>query len=297
MNRQATSLCPPRPVALRLLRGEVSHQRLGEGFRRFSYPMFQIELAWQDDVPLLPTRIGPLALQAPGWMSWRGRDHGRRDGSCPVAWCREILAQHGLQAYQHRITLQCMPRVLGMGFNPVSFWRAYDEAGRLGAILAEVHNTFGEQHTYLLHAPDHRPLRDGEPLQATKCFHVSPFFDRQGHYRFEFHDEGGQQLVRIDLHREGQVALRTALSLTPQAGEARPLWQALRHQPWLCLQVLGGIHWQALKLWRRGARFFRLPEQLPEHVTAGGPEQAADALASPDRPTRPAPTQPSPRGA
>ncbi|TXH47086.1 MAG: DUF1365 domain-containing protein [Burkholderiaceae bacterium] len=288
---------PPRPTGLRLLRGEVSHQRLGEGFRRFSYPMFQIELAWQDDQALLPTRIGPLALGAAGWMSWQGRDHGLRDGSCPVLWCREVLAQHGLQAYQHRVTLQCMPRVLGMGFNPVSFWRAYDEHGRLGAILAEVHNTFGEQHTYLLHAPDHRPLRDGEPLQATKCFHVSPFFDRQGHYRFEFHDEGGQQLVRIDLHREGQAALRTALTMTPSDGLAPQLWQALRQQPWLCLQVLGGIHWQALKLWRRGVRFFRLPLQRPERLSTGGPIGPRRLSSVDEIPRRPASEQATPRGA
>ena len=83
--------------------------------------------------------------------------------------------------------------------------------------------------------------------------------------------------------------------MTPSDGLAPLLWQALRQQPWLCLQVLGGIHWQALKLWRRGVRFFRLPLQRPERLGWVAPSARAASLQSTRIPDALPASRPPPR--
>ncbi len=83
--------------------------------------------------------------------------------------------------------------MLGYVFNPVSFWYCHDRAGNLAAVLAEVSNTFGERHNYLVAHADGRPIRAGETLEARKVFHVSPFMAVQGHYRFRFHARPGDR--------------------------------------------------------------------------------------------------------
>ena len=152
------------------------------------------------------------------------------------------------------IVLQTFPRVLGFVFNPVSFWYCHDGHGQLIAILAEVNNTFGGTHSYLL---DRRgaPLADGEELRAEKCFHVSPFNNIEGGYRFRFKLARAIQQARIDYDdAEGELLL-TAISGKPQPWSARALLSALLRMPVLTLGVVARIHWQALKLWLKGVPF------------------------------------------
>jgi DUF1365 family protein len=91
-------------------------------------------------------------------------------------------------------------------------------------VLAEVNNTFGERHNYLLAHADGRPIRDGETLERSKVFHVSPFMAVAGHYRFRFHARAGEdgnatwRLARIDHGDAGGDLLHTAIS-----GNAEPL--------------------------------------------------------------------------
>src|SRR3982074_1008899 len=99
---------------------------------------------------------------------------------------------HGALAGQHvsadgEIVLYAFPRMLGYVFNPVSFWVCHDTSGNVRAVLAEVHNTFGETHHYLLADENGRALVSGETLSARKALHVSPFCAVQGHYAFRFH--------------------------------------------------------------------------------------------------------------
>ena len=160
------------------------------------------------------------------------------------------------------IVLQTFPRVLGYVFNPVSFWFCYDRAGALIAVLAEVNNTFGGRHAYLLHNPDGSPLRDGQEFTADKAFHVSPFCVIEGGYRFRFKLERAVPRVHIDYDdAEGELLL-TAISGRPRAWSTSALLGALARMPLLTFGVILRIHWQALKLWLKGVPFrgARLPQ-------------------------------------
>jgi DUF1365 family protein len=153
------------------------------------------------------------------------------------------------------IVIQCFPRVFGYVFNPVSFWFCHNRAGELIAVLAEVSNTFGGRHSYLLHNTDGAPLREGQELRADKAFHVSPFCEVEGGYRFRFYVQRKCPVIRIDYDdAEGEVLL-TSISGKSAAWSSRALLGAFLRMPLLTAGVVFRIHWQALKLWLKGVPF------------------------------------------
>jgi DUF1365 family protein len=155
--------------------------------------------------------------------------------------------------------LLAQPRVLGHVFNPVSFWLCHDRAGALKVVIAEVTNTFGDRHSYLCHHDDLRPIGAADTLGAQKIFHVSPFQPLTGEYSFRFDIRADAIAIRI-AYRSGDERLVATLT-----GPRRPLTNAaiLRaalRRPFGSRRVLGLIHWQALRLWWKGARYRARPE-------------------------------------
>ena len=145
--------------------------------------------------------------------------------------------------------------MLGYAFKPVSFWYAHRADGSLRAIVAEVNNTFGERHCYLLDRPAW-----GRELRADKVFHVSPFCRVEGAYRFRFLRTPERTVVRIDHDdADGRELISTSVSghLEPLTSEA--LHRAWTAHPLLTLGVMARIHWQALQLWWRRVPFFHKP--------------------------------------
>ena len=153
--------------------GEVRHRRLRPAANAFSYPTYFLLL------PLRSLRAQPAAALARnrfGLLSFHDRDHG--DGRADaLAWVDELLASEGVHDARGEVWLHTYPRVLGYVFKPVSFWYCHREDGSLAAVVAEVNNTFGERHCYLLDGPG---LAWGQELCARKVFHVSPFCQVQG---------------------------------------------------------------------------------------------------------------------
>lgn len=235
----------------RLLIGHVMHRRLRPAVNAFVYPVFFVQLPVAD----LAAAKGPIfSIDRANLLSFHQQDHGPRDGSPLLPWIQSLLRGRGLPA-DGEIVLQCFPRVLGYVFNPVSFWFCHDRAGRLIAILAEVSNTFGGRHSYLLHNPDAAPLRDGQEMAADKAFHVSPFNEIEGGYRFRFHLDRPVPLARIDYDdAEGELLL-TSISGKPRAWTTPALLAAFLRMPFLTAGVMFRIHWQALKLWLKGVPF------------------------------------------
>ena len=235
----------------RIFLGNVMHRRLRPAVNAFVYPVFYIQL---------PVRHPELAncpifsVDRSNLLSFRTKDHGARDGSPLLPWIQAQLRQRGLPD-DGEITLQCFPRVFGYVFNPVSFWFCRNIEGALIAVLAEVNNTFGGRHSYLLHNADGSPLRDGQEICASKEFHVSPFNEIEGGYRFRFHLDRPLPLARIDYDdAEGELLL-TSISGKPRAWSTAALLGAFLKMPFLTAGVMFRIHWQALKLWLKGVPF------------------------------------------
>lgn len=240
-----------------ILRAKVMHSRLFPKRNAFSYGVYYFVL------PL------PAAAAGNRLCRFDARDLGRRDGEDPSIWAREILATYGLNDLVADIVLVTMPRVLGYVFNPVSFYLCHDRDGGLRAVLCEVHNTFGQQHSYLCARPDRTPIQADEWLDADKVFHVSPFLERTGSYRFRFDIKDGAMGIWIDYaDADGKKQLATSL-----IGQLSPLTpRNVRHAFWSCpavtLKAITLIHWQALKLLFKGIRYIPKPLQLEPKVTA-----------------------------
>ena len=245
--------------------GAVMHERHVVAHNRFVYPTAFLRLPLSQIDAL---RVPLLGIERAGAFSFRRRDHGARDGSPLLPWLQRILDAHGLRDIcDGEVVLQTMPRVLGYVFNPVSFWFCHDASGRLRVVLAEVSNTFGEHHNYLVHHPDLRPIESGDELRASKIFHVSPFFPVRGEYRFRFEQRGAVHAVSIDLWDGSELQLSTRLSGRAQALDGRAMRKWLARQPFMTLGVVARIHWQALRLALRRVSFFRKPPPPIEETT------------------------------
>ncbi|OYW51894.1 MAG: cyclopropane-fatty-acyl-phospholipid synthase [Rhodobacterales bacterium 12-65-15] len=198
-------------------------------------------------------------------MSLQDTDHGGMPGSGKgAAWAREVLASHDLA--HDRLLLLAQPRLLGHVFNPVSFWLAHDHIGNLRAVIAEVSNTFGDRHSYLCHRADRAPIGREDTMTAQKIFHVSPFQPIAGSYAFRFDIRPDRIGIWID-YSTTSGGLYTNLIGAREVLTNRGILASALRRPFGSRRVLALIHWQALKLWLKKARFNRRPLPPKEDVS------------------------------
>lgn len=238
-----------------LIFGQVMHERLRPAHNRFVYPVFcvRLNLARLDDIKVRGFGINcwrPVSIQT--------ADYGPKDGRNLELWLRELLASQQIVA-DGEIWLQTFPRVFGWVFNPVSFWYCYTKDGQLSAVLAEVNNTFGETHQYLLTSTDSKGIQSNTQLECKKMLHVSPFCEVKGHYQFYFRETASTAWVGIDYFDPEGLLLKTSVGGRIQDLNRATLRRALIAQPLLTLGVFVRIHWQALRLWIKRVPFFSQP--------------------------------------
>lgn len=243
--------------------GEVRHTRLKPARHAFRYGNY----FW-----LLPMRALAREPQAAvrrnqrGALSFHDADHGA-GGDDALAWLDGLLRaegqwQEGLA--EGEVWLQTYPRVLGYAFKPVSFWYVHRPDGQLHAIVAEVNNTFGERHCYVLAGPQ---LAWGREIEADKVFHVSPFCDTRGRYRFRFMRTEQRLIARVDHDDEDGPLIQTAISGVLQRLDERSASKAFWAWPFMTFGVVARIHWQALQLWLKRVPFFSKPEPPAQFAT------------------------------
>ena len=253
---------------LRLYRGRLFHERRVAPRYQFAYRVFSL-LVDLDRLDEAHRRHWLFSHNRFNLLAFHNRDHGPKDGSALRPWIDGQLQQAGIDLAGGRVQLLCYPRVLGYVFNPLSVWFCRHADGTLRAVLCEVRNTFGEWHGYLLHdsgAPLLENLRDS----AQKCFHVSPFLPREGHYQFRVQVPAARYGVTVNWHNEEQPEEPALIAV--QTGEQVPagdsgLLRAAVAVPFMTVKVIVAIHWQALKIWLRGGRFHRKPGPPAREIT------------------------------
>ncbi len=242
--------------------GETYHGRRGPVRNGFRYSIDYVLLDAEAEV----SAPGLFSRNAGNLFALRDRDHGGpRRGGRGAVWVREVLAAHGLDL-PGPVLLLAQPRVLGHVFNPVSFWLCHGRDGQLRAVIAEVSNTFGDRHSYLCRHDDLRPIDGTATLEAEKIFHVSPFQPVAGGYTFRFEITEAAIDIRIDYRTEGEGLIATL------RGPRRPLTngailRAALRRPFGSRRVLTLIHWQALKLWWKGAPYRPRPAPPAQDVS------------------------------
>jgi DUF1365 family protein len=239
--------------------GRVMHARLKPFRHRFAYRVFTC-LFDVDEIPSLAARLRLLAHNRFGLFSFHDRDHGPRDGSPLRPWVERRLAEAGIAIGRGRIELLCFPRLLGYVFNPLSIFFCRDESGRLAAIVYEVKNTFGDQHAYVLPAGARQDPSQPVTHQTDKTFYVSPFIHMECTYRFRLTEPGDRLAVLIRQTDAAGELLVATLTGTRRALDDRSLALAFLRHPLMTLKVIAAIHWEALRLWVKGARLVPRPQ-------------------------------------
>jgi uncharacterized protein len=242
--------------------GKVMHKRMFPKVNAFTYGIYYLAL------PLSKIQGLKIPLNRFGFLSFYAKDHGYRDERSLTDWARGILAHYDVTEANGEIILVCMPRIFGYVFNPVSFWLCLDQKGSLRAVICEVNNTFGESHAYLCRHEDLRPIVKEDVLKAEKLFHVSPFLEREGHYKFRFHYTPENFGAWIDFYdARGEKKLLTSL-----LGQFQPMSpKSLRHAFWgyplVTFKTIALIHFQAIKLLSKGIRHIKKPVQKQQRLS------------------------------
>lgn len=241
--------------------GETFHGRRGAVENSFRYSIDYVLL--DADAAEGP---GLFARNRGNLVSVQDRDHGGAPGQGRGAvWVREVLAAHGAAGTQ-RVLLLTQPRVLGHVFNPVSFWLCHDETGALRTVIAEVTNTFGDRHSYLCAKQNGAPIGREDTLAAQKIMHVSPFQEVEGGYTFRFDIRDDRVGIWIDYSNGADGVFATLTGARKPLTNAAILRACLR-RPFGSRRVLALIHWQALKLAVKGARYRPRPTPPVDDVS------------------------------
>ena len=240
--------------------GTVRHRRMIAPEREFAYPMWHVLLDL-DEVDEVAQSIPFLSHNRFNLLSFDDRDHFGPSAVPVRAKLADWLAGRGVDLGDGRVEILTGLRLLGHGFDPVRFYFCRRADGdELTAVVAEVRSTFGESTAYLL------PADGGEVVRAEsdKRFHVSPFLEDHGTYRFRVTRPGDRLAIHIDLLQGGERVLDATLAGRRRRLTTGNLGRALLRWSGSGARTLARIHWQALLLWFRGAAFVPKPERPAE---------------------------------
>jgi DUF1365 family protein len=258
--RNCTAETDPRPKACSstdapaaLYFGDVMHARLKPQGHRFNYRVMSLLIDL--DRLVEADRQSPLfGVNRAALYSFQEADHGARDGSSLSSYARQRAAEHNIDLGDGRVLLLCYPRMMGYTFNPLSVYFCHAADGRLVLIIYEVRNTFGDIHSYVLPVRPDEISAAGVRQRQDKMFYVSPFMEMAMRYHFRVSPPGDSVKLRIlETDRAGPVLAATF------NGRRHPLTTVALVRsfcllPFVTFKIVAAIHWEALRLWLKGAR-------------------------------------------
>jgi uncharacterized protein len=248
-----------KDAAAALYFGEVMHARLKPMGHRFSYRVMSL-LIDLDRLEEANRQCLLFGVNRAALYSFNEADHGERDGSPLRAYAQRCADQHGIDLSGGRVLLLCYPRLLGYTFNPLSVYFCHRADGALALMIYEVRNTFGDIHAYVLPVEPGQISDAGVRQQQDKLFYVSPFIDMAMRYHFRVSPPADSVRLRIlETDREGPLLAATFNGRRRALTTAALLWSAFA-LPLVTFKIMAAIHWEALRLWLKGARLVPRPD-------------------------------------
>ncbi|MGI9371986.1 MAG: DUF1365 domain-containing protein [Hyphomicrobiales bacterium] len=241
--------------------GDVVHKRLRPVEHALRYRVFSLFL----DVDRLNETAGKLrffSYNRFNLFSVHDRDFGTSDGRALGDYVRDTLSKAGMPHDNARIFMLCYPRMLGYAFNPLTTYYTIRNE-RLSAVIYEVSNTFGDRRSYVI------PVQEGasDAVHAQACakqLYVSPFNEVEGHYGFRINLPADDVILGVNLRTADGPLMKAYFQGSKRSLTDRFLVRALIAFPFQSLKVIGGIHYEALKLWLKGLRISPRPK-APKH--------------------------------
>jgi hypothetical protein len=246
-------------TASALYLGRVTHRRLTPRTHALAYRIFQLYLDL-DEAEGLCARSRLFGFNRPGLLSVHEADHGDGTAGPLKAQIERKVAAQGF-ATGGAVRMLALPRVLGYAFNPITLYFCHAADGRLTAVVHQVNSTFGERCFYVLPAGE-GVIRQG----ADKRMHVSPFMEMDHAYRFRLSQPAERFDLAIEVVRGETVFLTAGFNAERRAFSDAELLKAWLRHPLVTLKVIGGIHWEALKLWLKGVPLRGAPKAAHPEV-------------------------------
>ena len=243
--------------------GYVIHKRFKPKEHFFKYKVFSLFIDLSE-IHEIENNIPFFSYNKFNLISFFDKDHGDRDGSSLTEWVKNNLKNTGAKSEGIKIKLLCYPRILGYVFNPLSIFFVYNSNSSLIAILYEVKNTFGEQHTYVFKT---NPSEKNIQNNCEKKFHVSPFIEMNCNYFFRILKPSEKISVIIDQYQSNEKIL-----FASQDGKRADLTSAelmksyLKH-PLMTFKIISAIHFEAFKLWAKGIKFIKKKLKIKNNIT------------------------------
>jgi uncharacterized protein len=227
--------------------GEVVHKRVRPKPHALRYRVFAACLD-VDEIDHLAATLPGFARNRRNWLSFYDADHGAKAGIPVGDGVRALLREAGM-AGSEQVRLLCYPRMLGYAFNPLSVYYCADGAGVLRTVVYEVNNTFGERTAYLVPVDDEHK---GVIAQTcAKAMAVSPFTKGTGRYSFRIRAPGDDVLVGVAFRDDEGPVIKTHFTGTREALTQRSVASLLIRYPLMTMKVIGGIHWEAARLFAK----------------------------------------------
>ena len=220
-----------------IVRGEVRHARFHPIRHAFRYRAHQ----WLVDVD--HPEVAPPALRA--LASFQPRDHVGGSAGTLGENVRAFIAAQGVPWTAYRVIMLANARVLGYVFDPLSVFWCFAEDGTLEGVLAEVHNTYGERHGYVL------DLDERGRAQTDKAFYVSPFFGVFGDYQLKFVLDEDKVGAFVTLRQDGHVVFTGSFTGTARPVTRRRILCVALTQPLMPQRVAALIRLHGVRLWLR----------------------------------------------
>ena len=239
------------PVAVpALYDAEVRHVRRKTMDRSFTHGIY----LWLVDVDALP--------ELPRWLRPFARFEARDHLGDPQRTIRQNLdawlATQGIDLAGGQVLMLANARLLGYVFNPISVYWCHRPDGTLECVVAEVHNTYGERHCYLLHTDESGAAETG------KDFYVSPFLTVEGTYRMSLRLPGDRLAVAVTLRQQGSTAITATVVGTRRPATPAALIRMLVRRPLMTYRTSALIRLHGITLWLRRLPVIRRPQHTPQ---------------------------------
>lgn len=243
---------PVAPIIPSIVHTRIRHVRSEPTRNEFEYRSY----SWLVDVDALPELPKPLRPLA----RFDAADHLGDSTASLRANVEAFLGARGVSFVGGRILMLANARVLGYVFNPLSVFWCLSDDGAVRCVVAEVHNTYGERHCYLLETNDNGAAR------VPKAFYVSPFNDVSGEYRMRLPLPKESVQLSVVLARPDQAPFVATVRGRCVPATAGAIFRSFLAIPLATLRVSAQIRYQGIRLWARRLPVVPRPHHQPQEA-------------------------------
>ena len=255
-----------------LYRGGVYHRRISPRKHVLKYRVFSLFLRL-DQIESLCNRYRYFSRNRWNLFSFYDRDFGDGSDLGLTAQVETRLAKAGMPTPPTTVCMLCYPRILGYVFNPLTVYYCYNSDDRIFAIIHEVHNTFGERHSYVLPVSELASGNSATTWLNQRCnkeLYVSPFNSMEMNYEFHLNEPGEQLGVTIKVFENRAPVMLASFTGKRHRLSDRTLLLLFFNYPLMTLKVTAGIHWEAARLWLKRVPWYSFTARKNADQNSGG---------------------------